>query len=47
MLSVNLAMSVVKAELHKLALYAECHFTECYFAVCRSAKETKFEKVAF
>jgi hypothetical protein len=46
MLSVNLAMSVMKAELHKLALNAECRFPECHYAVCCSPKEIKFEKVA-
>jgi hypothetical protein len=44
MLSVNLAVSVMEAELHNLALYAGCRFPECHYADCRGAKETKFEK---
>jgi hypothetical protein len=33
-------LSVVFSELHKLALYAECHYAECRYAECRGAVET-------
>jgi hypothetical protein len=30
-------LTVVYAECHKLAPYAECHYAECHYAECRGA----------
>jgi hypothetical protein len=32
--------SVVSAERHKSALYAECRYVECHYAECRGAGES-------
>jgi hypothetical protein len=32
--TVSFTLSVVNAECHKLALYAQCHYAECQYAEC-------------
>jgi hypothetical protein len=31
-------LTIVYAECHKLALYAECHYAECRYAECHYAE---------
>ncbi len=37
--------SVMYAECHKLALYAQCHYAECLSAECRGARKTSYQKL--
>jgi hypothetical protein len=37
MLNVNL-LSVIHAESHILAIYAECYYAECHYTECRFAE---------
>jgi hypothetical protein len=38
-------LSVIYAEFHKLAYYAECRYTECRCAECRGAKSYLFYNI--